>query len=75
MIRQIQGVIPVVHTPFLENGELDRASLVRELEWHVLWISMDCVPVWFPNFFVLMMLNERYYTSGLVNLTVETVRL
>ncbi|MBT6722587.1 MAG: dihydrodipicolinate synthase family protein, partial [Planctomycetaceae bacterium] len=33
MIRQIQGVIPVVHTPFLENGELDRASLVRELEW------------------------------------------
>ena len=33
MIKQIHGVIPVVHTPFLENGELDRASLVRELEW------------------------------------------
>ncbi|MBA63591.1 MAG: dihydrodipicolinate synthase family protein [Planctomycetaceae bacterium] len=33
MIRQIHGVIPVVHTPFLENGELDYESLVRELEW------------------------------------------
>ena len=33
MIRQIHGVIPVVHTPFLENGELDHESLLRELEW------------------------------------------
>lgn len=33
MIRQIYGVIPVVHTPFLENGELDYDSLLRELQW------------------------------------------
>ena len=33
MIKQIQGVIPVVHTPFLENGEMDKDSLYRQLDW------------------------------------------
>ena len=33
MIRQIAGVIPVVHTPFLDDGSLDHASLVREMDW------------------------------------------
>ena len=33
MIRQVHGVIPVVHTPFLENGDLDKESLDRQLTW------------------------------------------
>ena len=33
MIKQIQGVIPVVHTPFLENGVMDKDSLYRQLDW------------------------------------------
>jgi len=33
MPKLIAGVLPILHTPFLDNGELDRASLQREIDW------------------------------------------
>src|SRR6056297_2278924 len=33
MSKEIQGVLPVVHTPFLEGGEIDHQSLHREVDW------------------------------------------
>ena len=33
MIRQIRGVVPVVHTPFLADDSMDYASLEREMKW------------------------------------------
>ncbi len=33
MTRVIQGVLPILHTPFLENDEIDRDSLQREIDW------------------------------------------
>jgi dihydrodipicolinate synthase/N-acetylneuraminate lyase len=33
MIRQIRGVVPVVHTPFLADDSMDYASLEREMQW------------------------------------------
>lgn len=29
----LSGVLPVLHTPFLENGQIDRESLQREIDW------------------------------------------
>lgn len=29
----LQGVLPVLHTPFTESGEIDRETLQREIEW------------------------------------------
>lgn len=31
--RQLHGVLPVLHTPFLENGAIDAATLQREIDW------------------------------------------
>lgn len=36
MTRQIEGVLPIVHTPFTNNDAIDVASLHRELEWALL---------------------------------------
>ena len=33
MIRQIRGIVPVVHTPFLADDCMDYASLEREMQW------------------------------------------
>jgi dihydrodipicolinate synthase/N-acetylneuraminate lyase len=33
MLHRLQGVLPIVHTPFAENGDLDGASLQREIDW------------------------------------------
>ncbi|MEZ6075131.1 MAG: dihydrodipicolinate synthase family protein [Pirellulaceae bacterium] len=29
----LQGVLPVLHTPFTDSGEIDREALQREIEW------------------------------------------
>ena len=31
--RNVEGIIPVVHTPFLADDSIDWESLERELEW------------------------------------------
>ena len=31
--REIHGVLPVLHTPFNLNDEIDESILVREVEW------------------------------------------
>ncbi len=33
MSGMIQGVLPVLHTPFLEDETIDRGSLQREIDW------------------------------------------
>ena len=33
MPRELSGVLPIVHTPFLESGEIDAESLRREIDW------------------------------------------
>ena len=33
MPRLLQGVLPIVHTPFLDSDEIDLASLRREIDW------------------------------------------
>ena len=32
-MKQLAGVLPIVQMPFLENGEIDFASLRREIDW------------------------------------------
>ena len=29
----LQGVLPVLHTPFTDSGKIDRETLHREIEW------------------------------------------
>ncbi len=33
MSHAIEGVLPVLHTPFLENDQIDRESLTRQIDW------------------------------------------
>lgn len=33
MVKRLQGVLPIVHTPFTENDEIDVATLKREIDW------------------------------------------
>ncbi len=33
MAHPLRGVLPIVHTPFLENDEIDYASLKRQVDW------------------------------------------
>src|SRR6476661_1533735 len=33
MRKQLQGVLPIVQTPFLESREIDAATLQREVDW------------------------------------------
>ena len=33
MPQQLHGVLPIVHTPFLENDEIDFDTLQREVDW------------------------------------------
>jgi 4-hydroxy-tetrahydrodipicolinate synthase len=33
MSNELHGVLPIVQTPFLENGDIDFASLKREVDW------------------------------------------
>lgn len=33
MPHRLQGVLPIVHTPFLENDDLDEPTLRREIDW------------------------------------------
>lgn len=33
MKKRLQGVLPIVHTPFTDNNEIDVATLKREIDW------------------------------------------
>ena len=33
MSLEVRGVLPVIHTPFLDGGEIDVESLRREVDW------------------------------------------
>ena len=33
MPKRLEGVLPIVHTPFSENGNVDDGALVREIDW------------------------------------------
>ena len=33
MARRLQGVLPIVHTPFTDSDEIDVAALQREIDW------------------------------------------
>ena len=33
MPRELKGVLPIVHTPFLDDDAIDAASLKREIDW------------------------------------------
>jgi 4-hydroxy-tetrahydrodipicolinate synthase len=33
MPKQLQGVLPIMQTPFLDSGEIDAATLRREVDW------------------------------------------
>lgn len=35
MAKLIQGVIPVAHTPFTDDGEIDWTSLERQIDWAI----------------------------------------
>lgn len=32
-LKQIHGVLPIVHTPFLDSGQIDAVTLQREVDW------------------------------------------
>ena len=31
--RQVSGILPVIHTPFVDGNQIDRESLRREIDW------------------------------------------
>lgn len=33
MSKKLHGVLPIVHTPFLDSGEIDAVALKREIDW------------------------------------------
>src|SRR5690242_3709604 len=33
MSKKLQGVLPIVQTPFLDSDEIDFATLAKEVEW------------------------------------------
>src|SRR5215203_1064354 len=33
MANRLEGVLPIVHTPFLDSGEIDAVALKREVDW------------------------------------------
>src|SRR4029453_13915537 len=33
MAQRLHGVLPIVHTPFLDSDEIDFATLRREVDW------------------------------------------
>ncbi len=33
LTRQVQGILPVLHTPFLDGDQIDREGLRREIDW------------------------------------------
>ena len=33
MAKRLQGVLPIVHTPFTDGDEIDVATLQREIDW------------------------------------------
>src|SRR5688572_20520797 len=33
MPQRLHGVLPIVHTPFLDSGEIDAVTLKREVDW------------------------------------------
>jgi len=33
MPKRLHGVLPIVHTPFFDSGEIDTATLQREIDW------------------------------------------
>jgi 4-hydroxy-tetrahydrodipicolinate synthase len=35
MPQKLHGVLPIVHTPFLDNDDIDFATLQREIEWAI----------------------------------------
>src|SRR6187549_812503 len=35
MSQTLHGVLPIVHTPFLDNDDIDFSTLGREVEWAV----------------------------------------
>jgi 4-hydroxy-tetrahydrodipicolinate synthase len=35
MTEQLHGVLPIVHTPFLDNDDIDFATLHREIDWAI----------------------------------------
>ena len=35
MIRNIQGIVPVMLTPFHEDGDIDRGGLEKPIEWYI----------------------------------------
>ena len=49
MRRPLRGVLPIVHTPFLEDDQLDLPSLEREIDWVYGLGARGWGPGWSPN--------------------------
>jgi dihydrodipicolinate synthase/N-acetylneuraminate lyase len=33
MSKKIEGLLPIINTPFLDNDEIDAESLKRQIDW------------------------------------------
>ena len=63
--REIQGVLPVLSTPFNANDEIDREILEREIDW-VLGLGADGVTTGMVSEILRLSPSERMYLHEIV---------
>jgi len=63
--RELQGVLPVLSTPFNAKDEIDREILEREIEW-VLGLGADGVTTGMVSEILRLSPNERMHLHEIV---------
>ena len=63
--REVQGVLPVLSTPFNANDEIDREILEREIDW-VLGLGADGVTTGMVSEILRLSPSERMYLHEIV---------
>lgn len=65
MPRRLQGVLPIFHTPFLDNDDIDEASLQREVDW-IFSVGADGLGTGMVSELLRLTIDERKKLSELL---------
>lgn len=65
MPRRLTGVLPIFHTPFLDNDDIDEASLKREVDW-IFSVGADGLGTGMVSELLRLTIEERKRLSELL---------
>ena len=65
MPRRLQGVLPIFHTPFAENDDIDVAALQREVDW-IFSVGADGLGTGMVSELLRLTIDERKKLSELL---------